>query len=300
MSIIGDEVGREDPLMAAGLDSLGAVELRNGLESRLGIELPSTLVFDYPTVGSIAGFIQSQMQEEDEPDEEDSAVDTRMLSVPMAGPGAMLAIRRSVFRLPGNRNDDIVGLCDNISMIPTSRWDAELSLTDDLSVRFGAFIENPFMFDPKMFGASVAEASLMDPQQRLVLEMMEETISQVKAEEMWRGPEVGVFVGISTPDFADLAKTYSDISTYSATGSALSVAAGRPSFLYSLTGPAVSIDTACSSSLVGMHMASLSMMAKLLPRQYDIWNQAHIDPRHVSHVQPGGNAYSGRQVQDLG
>jgi acyl transferase domain-containing protein/NADPH:quinone reductase-like Zn-dependent oxidoreductase/acyl carrier protein len=261
VSIIGDDVGHEDPLMAAGLDSLGAVELRNGLESRLGLELPSTLVFDYPTIGSIAEFIRSQMQVEEEV-EEDSFVDTRQLSsAPMAGPDAVLAIRRSVFRLPGDKGADIVGPGDNISMIPTSRWDAELSLTDDLSVRFGAFIENPFMFDPKVFGASVAEAVLMDPQQRMVLEMMEETISQVKAGDMWRGPEVGVFVGISTPDFADLAKTYSDISTYSATGSALSVAAGRPSFLYSLTGPAVSIDTACSSSLVGMHMASLSMVS---------------------------------------
>lgn len=74
------------------------------------------------------------------------------------------------------------------------------------------------------------------------------------------GPSsTGVFVGISTPDFADIAKAYSSISTYSATGSALSVAAGRVSFLYGLTGPAVSVDTACSSSLVGMHMANLSM-----------------------------------------
>lgn len=40
-----------------------------------------------------------------------------------------------------------------------------------------------------------------------------------------------------------------------ATGTPFSVAAGRLSFTYGLSGPAVSIDTACSSALVGTHMA---------------------------------------------
>ena len=50
----------DQPLMAAGLDSLSSVELRNSLEERLGVQLPSTLVFDYPTISSIAGFVASQ------------------------------------------------------------------------------------------------------------------------------------------------------------------------------------------------------------------------------------------------
>lgn len=47
---IGAEVAAEVPLMSVGLDSLGAVELRNGISARFGISLPATFTFDYPTL----------------------------------------------------------------------------------------------------------------------------------------------------------------------------------------------------------------------------------------------------------
>ena len=43
--------------MEAGLDSLMAVELRNGLVRTVAVELPPTLLFDYPTVARLADFL---------------------------------------------------------------------------------------------------------------------------------------------------------------------------------------------------------------------------------------------------
>ena len=43
--------------MEAGLDSLAAVELRNGVSSAFSITLPATLAFDFPTMAAIAQHI---------------------------------------------------------------------------------------------------------------------------------------------------------------------------------------------------------------------------------------------------
>lgn len=48
------------PLMEAGLDSIGAVELRNAVNTKFGIELPATATFDYPSADALARFVVQQ------------------------------------------------------------------------------------------------------------------------------------------------------------------------------------------------------------------------------------------------
>jgi len=47
----------DQPLMEAGLDSIGAVELRNAVSEKYGTELQATVMFDHPTIQSLAHYL---------------------------------------------------------------------------------------------------------------------------------------------------------------------------------------------------------------------------------------------------
>lgn len=47
--------------MQAGLDSLGAVELRNALMARFGIAVSATVAFDHPTPAALAAHVAATL-----------------------------------------------------------------------------------------------------------------------------------------------------------------------------------------------------------------------------------------------
>ncbi|BDA51457.1 probable inactive phenolphthiocerol synthesis polyketide s at N-terminal half [Coccomyxa sp. Obi] len=62
-AVLGREVGPEEPLMSAGLDSLGAVELRKELSRLTTLDLPATLVFDYPSTDELTAALAVMLPE---------------------------------------------------------------------------------------------------------------------------------------------------------------------------------------------------------------------------------------------
>ena len=97
----------------------------------------------------------------------------------------------------------------------------------------------------------------MDPQQRLLLEMTREALDDAGIDPaMLAGSDTGVYVGVSSNNYAQLQYARADTMTaYTSAGAALCNTANRISHLFDLTGPSIAMDTACSSSLVAVHQA---------------------------------------------
>ena len=56
--LIGTSVSMNEPLMEAGLDSLGATELASRLGAGFSMDFPSTLLFDHPSAASIRAVLE--------------------------------------------------------------------------------------------------------------------------------------------------------------------------------------------------------------------------------------------------
>ncbi len=146
-------------------------------------------------------------------------------------------------------------------------------------IRFGGFLAGVDIFDASLFALTSNEVELMDPQQRLLLEASWELLQGVAQKKPGGSHGVSsikggmhgsvsapadapprdtaVYVGIQQMEYGTLASRHiRAMGAFAATGTPFSVAAGRLSFTYGFSGPAVSVDTACSSALVGVHMAA--------------------------------------------
>ncbi len=127
--------------------------------------------------------------------------------------------------------------------------------------RFGAFIDGIDQFDAAFFRISPVEAQLLDPQQRLMLEVSWQALEDAGIDpDRLKGSRTGVYAGISNNEYRALVLEGNDTaepaaSLYSVAGTSFNTAIGRVAFALGLRGPALAVDTACSSSLAAVHQA---------------------------------------------
>ncbi len=175
-----------------------------------------------------------------------------------------IAIIGTSFRIPGasTREEFWANLINDVSSITTTpedrwKWPDWVDVDDThKGINRGGYIRDIDKFDAKFFGILPVEAELMDPQQRILLELTWELLedSGYKPSDL-KGSKTGVYIAASGSDYELLIQEKKIRKTLSGTGTSLALLANRISYYYDFDGPSVQIDTACSSSLVAINEA---------------------------------------------
>lgn len=175
-------------------------------------------------------------------------------------------------RFPGAENvgelwKNLVEEKSLFTKVPPERWDWEAYYGDPqveggkTDCCYGAFLHDVDRFDPIHFGISPAEAELLDPQHRLLLEVAWETVENAGyRKSTLHNRRVGVFVGVEKQDYKELInKSCFELDPHTNAGNTHSMLANRISYFFNWRGPSVAVDTACSSSLTAIGQACDSL-----------------------------------------
>lgn len=158
---------------------------------------------------------------------------------------------------------------DTVTEVPRDRWDMDQFFDPDPDApgktytRWGAFLDGLRTFDAGLFGVSPREAIMLDPQQRMLLEVTWEALERAGiAPSSVAGSQTAVYVGVSTNDYANYLGEAIGLyngNAYAGSGCAHSMASGRLAYAFDFHGPNAAVDTACSSSHVALHWAVQSL-----------------------------------------
>ncbi len=251
-----EEIDCNMPLSEFGMDSLRSERLIGILEEKLDNTYSPSIIWDYPTIDALSGYLS----------EATTTIDSRKENISIAYENEPIAIIGMGCRLPGGANnvesfwEQLSHGIDAISTISEERKKL-IPFNEKGSGKIGGFINNIEDFDPQFFSISPKEAMRMDPQQRILLEVTWEALENAGIPlRTINETKTGVFIGISSNDYSKfLLDKDESLNIFTGTGNSLSIAANRISYLFNLRGPSLAIDTACSSSLVSTHYACESI-----------------------------------------
>lgn len=256
-----------------GLGSRDAVSMASDIEDFTGVQITATVAFQHPTIALLSQRIidgdpvvsdddlAAEAARYDRGEEFEAARGTHDIAV------VGLATRfPKAGETPESTWEFLIGNGDATTDLPEDRWlefkqDPRIKkVLDDANV-FGGYLDDVKGFDAEFFQMTPREVEMVDPQQRLALELTWEALEQahIPASSL-KGSRTGVWLGSSANDYQMLAVADpTKANPYALTGTSTSIVANRVSYFYDFHGPSVTVDTACSSSLVAMHSAIRSL-----------------------------------------
>lgn len=271
-----DMIEENENLSNYGLDSAINLSIVNRLGEIYGT-LPKTLLFEYKTVKQIADYLQENASIQADYEIEDIDCSKKEMD-------AVQKVRYvdekeeqdiAIIGISGMypQAENLIQFWDNlktgkncIEEIPMERWDYRSYMEQEGAVgrvyaKWGGFIPKIAQFDPLFFKISPMDAEFMDPQERLFLECVWNTMEDAgKTRKALEQEKVGVFVGIMYNHYQlNGLEAYTKDRSIPAVNSSYASVANRVSYIMDFKGPSMAVDTMCSSSLTALHLACESI-----------------------------------------
>lgn len=251
------EIGIDDNFFELGGNSLLAQKVVAILLKDFNYKLPVTKLYQYPTIAEISNYLTPNKSNETIKTikidyDSNSSRDVAIISMSGRFPGAKTIQELWEVLKEGK---------ETISFFTKDELDPTISeslLNDPLYVRARGIIPSAQEFDAAFFGLNPKVASVMDPQQRLFLEVAWEALEQSGHLPKHYKGSIGVYAGIGMNTYyKNNVLTNSDILNQvgefqASTLNEKDYIATRTAYHLNLKGPAVSVHSACSTSLLAI------------------------------------------------
>lgn len=131
----------------------------------------------------------------------------------------------------------------------------------------GSYLDDIEGFDAEFFGITPKEASYLDPQQRFMLELTWEALTDAGIPPLdLAGTDTGVYAAVNSTDYGRrLLEDMSRTGPYAVNGTTDYGIANRVSYFLDLHGPSMAVNTACAASLTAVHVAAHALRAREVP-----------------------------------
>ena len=250
-------IGIDDNFFEMGGTSLLAQKVFYKIRSSCNVNVSVTNIYQYPTIASLCKFHESinqlsKLEDFSKIKQDNLSADVAIIGMAGRFPGA-----QSVNDLWEVLKDGR----ETISFFKPEELDQSISESqkkDPLYVAARGIIVEANTFDPAFFGINSKLAEVMDPQQRLFLEIAWEILEQTGYLPKHYNGSIGVYAGTGTNTYYKkniLPNTeIVDSIGYllAETVNEKDYIASRTAYHLNLKGPAVSIHSACSTSLLAI------------------------------------------------
>ncbi|KAH8169841.1 starter unit:ACP transacylase in aflatoxin biosynthesis domain-containing protein [Sarocladium implicatum] len=225
---------------------------------------------------------------------------------PVRGGSDAIAIVGMSGRFPGSDNpeefwEDLVAGNRHMDKVSKSRWDADMFYSEDpqakdarknaTSALDGAWLENPGLFDNKLFNMSPREAAQTDPIHRLLLttswEALESAGYSPNGSLSTRSDRIASFFGQTSADWQDVLNQ-AGIDIYYIPGVGRAFASGRVNHHFKWGGTSLAIDAACATGIAAVDIACHALLSRECDMAVAGGGAIHVSPNTYSGLSKAG------------